>query len=118
MISGLQSSAPPASTSPPPSPLRTVHGLHHDQWPAVFGRLHEDFIAGRDLANWAKYVPNHGVGVGGISATTGGKAVAGPSEGMAMGGRSGGAAGGAATAGREDIAVEGADAAGGSPSKR
>ena len=95
-----------------------MHGLHHDQWPAVFGRLHEDFIAGRDLANWAKYVPNHGVGVGGISATTGGKAAAGPPT--AMGERSGGAAnGGTVTAaGREDLAVEGADATGGSPRKR
>ena len=105
---------------PPPLPslIRTVHGLHHDQWPAVFGRLHEDFIAGRDLANWAKYVPNHGVGIGVISATGGGKAVAGPSVGTAMGARSGGAAGGAATAGLEDIAEEGADAAGGTPHKK
>ena len=44
--------------------------------------------------------------------------MAGPSVGTAMGARSGGAAGGAATAGLEDIAEEGADAAGGTPHKK
>ena len=49
----------PLSPSYPPYPLRTIHGLPPDQWPRVLGKLHEDFQAGKDLSNWAKYLPNN-----------------------------------------------------------
>jgi hypothetical protein len=48
---------------------RTVHTVGHDQWSHVFGRLFEDYVAGKDLANWNKYLPDKS-GVARSSATS------------------------------------------------
>ncbi|GAX76809.1 hypothetical protein CEUSTIGMA_g4255.t1 [Chlamydomonas eustigma] len=38
--------------------FRTIHTVGHEQWSYVFGRLFEDYVAGKDLANWSKYLPD------------------------------------------------------------
>lgn len=39
--------------------FRLVSTVDHHQWPVVFGKLYVDYQAGKDLANWAKYLPDH-----------------------------------------------------------
>ncbi|GAX82923.1 hypothetical protein CEUSTIGMA_g10350.t1 [Chlamydomonas eustigma] len=38
--------------------FRTIHTVGHEQWSYVFGRLYKDYVAGKDLANWSKYLPD------------------------------------------------------------
>ena len=53
MICDEQSLNPPFSHNP----RRTIHSVDKDLWPGVFGKLHEDYLAGKDLSNWSKYLP-------------------------------------------------------------
>ncbi|KAG1655587.1 hypothetical protein FOA52_005886 [Chlamydomonas sp. UWO 241] len=36
--------------------FRTIHAVDKEQWSVVFGKLHADFLAGRDKASWDKYL--------------------------------------------------------------
>lgn len=44
--------------------FRTIHGVGPEHWPAVFGKLHEDFLAGRDKV-WG--VEARGCGAGAVA---------------------------------------------------
>ena len=39
--------------------FRLVSSVDHHQWPVVFGKLYKDYQAGKDLANWSRYLPDH-----------------------------------------------------------
>ena len=63
-------------------PLRTIHALPTDQWPKVLGKLHEDFLQGKDMSNWAKYLPNNDGTKGGYHHPKTGAAAVGTSVGV------------------------------------